>query len=266
MKKIAYLFLGSVTIWLCASLGMLLFAEYFIYEPFHYQDAKAHYSYHQDFVKNKKGEKLEFWFKENPNSNEVILYLHGTGGRNPSYVDQLSKYANVLSPTYPGFGESEGSPNTESINETAVLAISYLKDKGFNDPEITVWGQSLGGSPALYLATLSADFKKVVLINTFDSIKKMGERKYGPLAFFADPIHNSQQYAKKAKAKIRQFHVIEDEVVPYIAGVNLYRDIASPDKRFISLEEGTHSDFDVWVTMFVEDVFSKETHHAQLTQ
>ncbi|MCH1429534.1 MAG: alpha/beta hydrolase [Chlamydiales bacterium] len=258
MKKIAYAFLVSLGIWLLGSLSMLAFSQYLIYSPDFHRSDNADFSYQQDFITNSDNDKFQVWFKEKADSDEVVLYLHGTGGRNPRYVKELSEYSNVLSPSYPGFEPSEGTPSTKTINEAAHLCIKYLKDKGFKEEKITVWGQSLGGSPSLYLAMKYPNLKKVVLINTFDSIKKMGMRRYGPLAFFANHIHNSMEFAKKAKAKIRQYHVIEDEVVPFVAGANLYKHIASDDKKFIPLEKGTHNEFDVWTTLFVEEVYKAQ--------
>ncbi|SCA58818.1 hypothetical protein AB751O23_AQ_00120 [Chlamydiales bacterium SCGC AB-751-O23] len=258
MKKILYAFLASFAVWLVAALSMLAFSEYLIYSPDFHEGETADFTYEVDFITNSNDDKFQVWFKENKKSSEVILYLHGTGGRNPRYVEELSEYSNVLSPSYPGFVPSEGIPSTKTINEAAVLCINYLKAKGFKEKQITVWGQSLGGSPALYLAMEYPHLKKVVLINTFDSMKKMGTRRYGPLAFFATNIHNSIEFAKKAKAKIRQYHVIDDETVPFFAGIQLYKHIASSDKKFIPLEKGTHNEFDVWTTLFVEEVYKSQ--------
>ena len=72
---------------------------------------------------------MSFWFFENKYSDEVILYLHGNTGRLAYFFPELIKKANILSPAYPGYHESEGKPSVDSVYETAFLAYEWLVQK-----------------------------------------------------------------------------------------------------------------------------------------
>lgn len=248
LRSIFYFLLLCSGLWLFLSLGLLLIAPSLIFHPGLYKELKANYTYEQFFLKNQRQENIEFWFKPHPSSKEVIIYLHGNGGRNPYYVEELGKHYHVLSPSYPGFQDSQGTPNTQSVYEMAKMAMEYLLSKGYAQESILVWGHSMGGSPAVYLATQYRNLKKVILVNTFDSIKNMAQRRYGSLSFFGGYIFNSQDLARSVKGCVRQYHVVNDHVVPCEAGINLFNSLKTKNKKFTVIE-GEHNHFDISETL-----------------
>ena len=117
------------SLWLLASVYLTSQAESIIfYNQVSWAPIPA-YGYKLDFVKNSRGKNLSFWFFENEYSDEVILYLHGNTGRLAYLFPELIKKANILSPAYPRYHESEGKPSVDSVYETAFLAYEWLVQK-----------------------------------------------------------------------------------------------------------------------------------------
>jgi pimeloyl-ACP methyl ester carboxylesterase len=135
------------------------------------------------------------------------------------------------------------------MRETAVLAVEWLKSYGIEEKQIVVWGHSLGGHPALYLATLYPNLQKVVLVNTLYSIQNH-IWSFGFYSLFFQNILNSGAIAPFVTAKIVQYHDTFDQTLPYKNGRKLFEKIATKNKKFIDLKGG-HATFVVADT-FVE--------------
>jgi len=183
---------------------------------------------------------LSFWFFD--------LYLHGNTGRLAYFFPELIKKANILSPAYPGYHESEGKPSVDSVYETAFLAYEWLvHKKGFPENKITTLGHSLGGSPAIYLASKKSQAKQLVLINTFSSIQSLCFRQYSILCVFSGSVFNSAEQAKKVLLPVRHFAYCGDLDIPFEENQKLFQFFTkSKDKKFFVLDGYTHaySNFD----------------------
>ena len=163
------------------------------------------FDYQLDFVRNSQGENISLWYFPKSSSDEVILYLHGSTGRLTHFIPELNSQASIVSPAYPGYHESEGSPTYQKAYEAAVLAYDYLLEKGFSEDKITIFGHSMGGSPATYLAARRPNAKRLVIVNTFSSIQSMCFRSYTILCGFNGSIFNSAVNAKDVQIPVRHF-------------------------------------------------------------
>jgi uncharacterized protein len=204
------------------------------------------YGYELDFVRNKAGQNVSMWYFPNPNTDKVVLYLHGNTGRIADYFINLRQYGTVLSPAYPGYHESEGSPSPENTLETAILAYDYLVNvKKFPEEKILIFGHSLGGSPATYLASQKPKAKKLLLVNTFSSVQSMCFRQYSIFCVFAGNIFNTANYAGEVKIPVRQFVYKTDLTVPPDEGRTLFTYFKNEDKKLVELDQFTHTFFDI---------------------
>jgi len=241
-----------IALWLVGAAGMALFSEKFIFSVVSKHTPESigeQLFYERGFGSNElKGETVDARWLAHPTSSQVVLYLSGSAGREPEIMKSLAEHYNVLSPSYPSYEKSEGKPSTKTVYETATSSVHYLLAHGYQPHDIIVWGHSLGGSPAVYLATIFKNFKRVILVNTFDSIKNMGFRRYGPLAVFGGGIFDSISLAPQAGGVFRQFHVLNDNEIPEEAALKLFGALPMRDKVF-ALVEGTHSVLDVAATL-----------------
>ena len=212
-------------------------------------------NYELNFIKNSNNQHISMWTFENQTSQNWILYLHGNAGRLADFFQYLTPNANVLSPAYPGYHESEGKPSVENVYETATLAYDWLVNvKKVPENKITILGHSMGGSPATYLASKKPQAKKLVLINTFSSIQSMFFSTYSILCVFSGNIFNTAKNAEKVTIPVRQYAYKGDLTVPYQEGKTLFTYFtATKDKKFTDLEKFTHSypDFE----LIMKDMF-----------
>ena len=198
----------------------------------------------QDFVVNKANKKVEIINIPNSNSKEVLIYFHGNAGRLTEILKQATTSGVVVSPAYPGFSASEGNPTSENVYETVDLTMRYLFNKGYKEEQITILGHSLGGSPAVYAASKYPNLKKVIVVNTFLSMRSICEIHYYIFCALGDNFLNTEKLAVSAKAKIRQFHNINDQTVPFNQGLKLFQKLGSKDKKFQEIS-GDHVNFNI---------------------
>jgi Serine aminopeptidase, S33 len=201
------------------------------------------YGYNLEFIRNSAGQNLSLWELQNPKSDSVVLYLHGNSGRiNDFMPDLYTNGGTVFSVAYPGYSESEGSPTPDNVNEAAVLAYDAIVAKGIPHSKITILGHSMGGSPAVYLATQRPLAKKLVLINTFSSVQSMCMRQLSILCAFTGKVFNSASIAKDVKIPVRQFAYKNDLNVPFNEGEKLYENFTgTTDKSFTIMDKNTHT-------------------------
>lgn len=233
--------------WIVTSLFARLAAPQSVFSPegmrlSHQQDF-AQLSYSQDFYSSASGQ-IDIITVSKPGSAEVILYFHGTGGRNIDHITQASTAGTVVSPAYPGYSQSPGSASETGVYETADAAMQFLKQKGYRESQVIVFGHSLGGVAALYTAVHYPGIKRLVLVNTFSSVYSMCWKNYSLFCLFTINYFNSARLAAQVSVPTEVFHDLNDNVIPYQEGVRLYESIRSVDKKFETLA-GTHGSFDL---------------------
>lgn len=203
------------------------------------------FGYELDFIRNKDNQAIGVWTFPNSSTDEVILYLHGNAGKINVFFDDLQKYGTVVAPAYPGYHESEGKPTPENVYETALLTFDYLvNEKGISPNKITIMGHSLGGSPAVYLASERSSAKQLLIVNTFSSVQSMCWNQYSILCGFTGNILNTAKYAEKVNIPVKQFIYEGDLTVSPEEGKKLYEYFPEGNKEKFILDknsENTHA-------------------------
>jgi len=93
-------------------------------------------------------------------NDTVIIYCHGYNHHMDFYYPRAQLLANiggknrygVMMMDYRSFGLSQGTPTEEGLYADVNAAISWLKSKGLTGDRLILYGFSLGGAPATYLA------------------------------------------------------------------------------------------------------------------
>lgn len=196
--------------------------------------------YQQEFIKLSDGTTIDLWHSPKEDSNQLIIYLHGNSGRIPSLYRDLTEYGSVITPAYPGFHFSEGTPTQESVFETAVQTYEHAKELGYNPENITIFGHSFGGAPAIYLASQDIEAKRLIVINTFSSLYSMCRRQYGPFCELGKTLYFSTRYAQSVSIPTTVAHLKTDTRVPFEEGRKLYETIGTDKKEFIELTDNVH--------------------------
>jgi fermentation-respiration switch protein FrsA (DUF1100 family) len=193
---------------------------------------------------------------------KTILYCHGNNDNitDREYIIQICKiyHLNLVLFDYNGFGKSKGKPSQLLLNASAEKVYDYLVTL-ISPKDIILWGESLGGSPAIHLAK-NKSACLLVLLSTFSSIPKTltdykvfiwSVGSYLNNIIF-DPLDNEEKI-KDITIPIIIIHSKEDELVPYVGAVRLYNKINHENKTLFTIT-GSHGEPD---TTLLDEIMIK---------
>ncbi len=185
------------------------------------------------------------WWGE-PDGAPVILFLHG----NAQEVYSWSLVREEMEPLgtrmllidYHGYGKSAGTPSEEALYLDGEAALKWLERRGVKKDEIILFGKSLGGAVACYLAD-GRRFRAVVLESTFTSLASVA-RKLFPFLPAGTPLgeeYPSIERIGRTRSPVLVIHGDADELIPLEEGIRLYEAAPYPKELFVVKGAG-HND------------------------
>jgi len=188
---------------------------------------------------------LNAWYIPKVDSQKYILFCHGNAGSLSSRMDTIkllhSMGFSLFIFDYRGYGISEGVPSEKGCYIDTETALEYMRnDLQIPQSNIIIWGRSLGGSIAAYIAAKET-FYACVLESTFTSISDMAAHKFKllPTALLTRFNFPTIEYLKQIKYPILIVHSPDDEIIPYKMGERLFNTASQP-KKFLKLH-GNHN-------------------------
>lgn len=132
---------------------------------------------------------INVWDFTHNDISRVVIFCHGTNG-NISQRKYVYDFCNMFNLNlilfdYYGYGESTGSATETTIYSSSRLAIDYCKQTHKND--IIIWGESLGGTVAAYLAK-NYICDRLILMSTFSSLDDA--INYSPVRYMNPKVVN----------------------------------------------------------------------------
>src|SRR5690606_28330189 len=87
-----------------------------------------------------------------------IFYFHGRYGNMYRYKELIKALhefgVNVIFMDYRGYGKSEGETDVKNMCEDSLKLVNFYRDKYcIENKNITIWGESLGSIPSIYIAS-----------------------------------------------------------------------------------------------------------------
>lgn len=212
------------------------------------------------------GVNLHAWFMKQPTTeaSPTLIFLQGNAGnmgfRLPNLVDLYRALkVNIVAPSYRGYGTSSGIPSERGLKDDVVAVLNHILTNAdelhIDSKRIYVFGRSLGGAMAIYLAhEYPMHIKAVLLENTFLSISAMAQRILPPLSKMPWLLHLLARLEFKSDELIQHLEMPllfisgeDDTLVPpeHMEGLFNYAKKTSL-KWFVHVAEGTHND--TWQT------------------
>jgi len=194
------------------------------------------------------GETLHGWFVATDPTQPVILFLHGNAGNVSHRIDSLRLLhelkANVLLIDYRGYGQSTGRPSEQGTYADAASAWDYLTSvRGFDASAVIIFGRSLGGAVAVWLAS-QQNAGALVMESTFTSIADLGSESYGWL-----PVRSLTRIHYDSQSRLRQIatpsvvlHSKNDDIIGFEHGKKLFAAAKNP-VEFVALTGDHNSGF-----------------------
>lgn len=171
----------------------------------------------------------------------LLLYFHGNGediGHNSDRFEWFRSlgYA-VLAPDYPGYGLSGGEPTPDSVRAAAEAALALATGElGRSPDDIVLWGRSVGGGPAIHLATVR-DFRGLILESAFRSVFSLAV----PFPLVIPEPFANERLLTSVETPVYLFHGEADRIIP-VSHAFALRDAASGSAELFLYPEGTHND------------------------
>jgi len=176
----------------------------------------------------------------------VLLWFHGNAGNITDRYEQIPDLvglpADVFIIDYRGYGRSEGRPSEAGLYLDAQAAWDYLtQQRGVGAERIVIFGKSVGGAPAIELAT-HVDAAGLIAESTFTSVRDMAAQLYPFLPrFMLRTKMDSLSRIGQVRCPKLFIHGPADEIVPYGLGRKLF-DAASEPKAFLDVPGAGHNE------------------------
>lgn len=174
-----------------------------------------------------------YYLKANPRNGakRLLIYCHGNGediGHCRDWLGTFQQFGiSALAYDYPGYGLSSGKASEQSCFAATLAAYTYATQTlGYAPEEIILYGRSLGGGPASWLAE-NQPVGCMILDGTFTStFRVVTQRKLIPWDVF-------DNFARlpKIETPILVIHGTEDLTVPFSHALRNYEVIQSPKAK-----------------------------------
>lgn len=192
------------------------------------------------------GQRLHGWFIPHPSANLTVLFFHGNAGNLTSCLDTFAIFhrigVNIFAIDYCGYGQSSGAPSESGTYRDAEAAWKHLiADRGLDPTRIIIFGRSLGGGVATWLAT-RVQAAGVVLESTFSSMPEVAQRLYPyvPVRWLARTRYDNLARVNDITVPILFIHSSEDELIPLAHSERLHGHFRGV--KTLEIIKGRHAD------------------------
>jgi len=205
-------------------------------------------------LKAQDGTMIAGWFVP-ANSDRAVLICHGNAGNIANRLDLILTFhnmgLNVMIFDYRGYGDSSGKPTEEGTYVDAQAAWDYIHEsrikdriapnKQFESKNIAIYGESLGGAVAAWLAEQTHP-GALILDSTFTSAPDMAKKMFPflPARRLCKFKYDTIGRIHKIACPVLIAHSENDEMIPCTQGLMLFNAAKQP-KQFIGMS-GQHND------------------------
>jgi fermentation-respiration switch protein FrsA (DUF1100 family) len=205
------------------------------------------------------GTRLHAWFLPAQGTAQgTILFLHGNAENISTHIMSVfwlpARGFNVFLIDYRGYGASEGKPSEEGVQEDVNAAMRTLLTRPGVDPDrLVIFGQSLGGSIAIYNVAHSPyrrHIRALAVESAFASYRDIAREKLAsfwltwplqyPLSWLiSDKYSPAAVVAQISPIPLLIIHGDHDEIVPVSNARRLF-ELAREPKQLWIVPDGGH--------------------------
>lgn len=180
-------------------------------------------------------------------ASPVVLYFHGNAGNVATRAAWLAEFVDragvrVVLASYAGYGGNAGRPSEAGLYADALAFHDALVASGVDPRQIVLYGESIGGAAALYVAG-ERPCAGVIVQATFSSLPSMARRAYPwlPLAplLVRDAFPNAAR-AAELDVPLLIVQGTEDDVIPFAESERLQA--AAPQAELRAIKGAGHND------------------------
>lgn len=241
-----------VTSWLLLAVLLYFYQPKLIFFPHREIEATPaliSLDYEELTLTTSDGIAINAWWIPHPAARASVLFLHGNAGNISHRLDSVQIFhdlgLSVLIIDYRGYGKSTGKPSEQGSYLDAEAAWHYLiEDKKIDQDKIIIFGRSLGGAVASWLAEKYTP-AGLIMESSFTSIADIGRYYYPylPTSLLARIKYASIDRIQNIKSPILIIHSKEDEIIPYSHAEQLFTEAVkekTTQKTFMDIN-GSHN-------------------------
>jgi len=199
-------------------------------------------------IRTDDGETLAAWLIQSPAPRGTVMLFHGNAGNISHRIEYAKMFHGLgystLLVDYRGYGASSGSPSEEGTYRDAEASWRWLiETRGVKPSDIVIFGESLGGGIATWLAAKHMPHA-LVLASTFTSATDLASQIYPflPVRLISRYRYESLERVSKISVPVFVAHSPQDEIIPYAHGRRLF-DAAREPKTFLEMRGGHNEGF-----------------------
>jgi fermentation-respiration switch protein FrsA (DUF1100 family) len=191
------------------------------------------------------GVRLHGWFVPAPDARATLLFLHGNAGNISHRLDSIALFhqlgLDVLIIDYRGYGQSAGAPSERGTYLDAQAAWNHLVgERGVEPGRIVVFGRSLGGAVAAWLASVNEP-GAVIVESAFTTAPDIAQRLYPflPARLLSRLKYPTKDFVTRLSCPLLVVHSRDDELIPFAMGKSLFE--AAPEPKGLLEIRGDHN-------------------------
>jgi len=235
------------------ALGLILYfmQPTFLYRPVRqilYTPGELGLDFESVVFESADGLRLTGWYVPADDSEVTVLFCHGNGGNISHRLDSINIFYNLgvncFIFDYRGYGESDGKPGEQGTYLDVEAAYKWLmEEKNVSPDSIIIFGRSLGGSVAAYLAA-KVEVKALIIESCFTSYADIGKKFYSymPVRLFAKFGYPTIDYVRDVNCPVMIIHSRDDDIIPFEFGQKLYEAVDAPSE-FVEIFGGHNDGF-----------------------
>ena len=199
-------------------------------------------------IRTEDGETLNAWWLPAARARGAVVLFHGNAGNISHRIDYARMFGRLgygtLLVDYRGYGKSTGTPTEEGTYRDAVASWRWLTEaRGLAPSDIVIFGESLGGAIACWLAARHTP-RALIVASSFTSVPDLGAELYRflPVRLLSRFRYDTRACLKDVHAPVLIAHSRGDDIIPYAHGERLYA-AANEPKQFLVLSGGHNDGF-----------------------
>jgi len=208
-------------------------------------------------TKTSDGLTLNAWYKQPDGGKEIIVFFHGNASNHAMSAAKVISYLDrgygFLSVGYRGYNGNAGNPSEQGFYIDSRAWINYLKNKGFEEENLILVGQSIGTGVAVQMALEYQKIKSLILESPYTSLPDVAASSFPfiPLNLLMKDQFDSLSKIKEIKAPLLVIQGGRDKVISPLLSRKLYN-AANDPKKIIIIEEAGHNN--ISLNKILEDV------------
>ena len=192
---------------------------------------------------------LGWYHEKNLKKFKTLLFFHGNAGSLENRIHKLNKFGdmkiNFLIIAWRGFSGNKGKPSEKGLYEDGQSAIQWLLEKGLNEKDIIIYGESLGTGIATHLSQ-NKDFAGVILETPFTSMVDAAKTFYPyiPVNLLLKDKFKNEDKVKNINSPILIMHGEVDQIVPFAMGKRIFEVANEPKFSYFTKHDNHMMEYD----------------------